>query len=59
MGDKTRGAIAIVVGAFALFQSWVLYQRHWHGWRMGLEVVAGVILIALGIWRLRRRPDEV
>ena len=58
MGDKVRGTIAIFVGVFALYQSFVLYQggrRDWHVWT---ELGAGAILILIGIWRIRRRPDD-
>jgi hypothetical protein len=40
MGDKIRGTIAIVVGVFALWQSYVLYRAgrvDWHTW---VEVAA-------------------
>jgi hypothetical protein len=58
MGDKIRGTIAIVVGVFALWQSYVLYRAgrvDWHTW---VEVAAGLILIAIGIWRVRRRAED-
>jgi hypothetical protein len=56
MSDKIRGTIAIVVGLFALFQGTELYragQRDWHLW---VELVAGVGLILLGVWRIKRKP---
>lgn len=58
MGDKVRGAIAIIVGAFALFQSYVLYRAYRRDWHMWLEVAAGLVLIVLGIWRIRRKPED-
>ena len=54
MGDKIRGAIAILVGVFALCQSYVLYQAQRRDWRLWLEIVAGLVLIVLGVWRYRR-----
>jgi ABC-type nickel/cobalt efflux system permease component RcnA len=58
VGDKVRGAIAIVVGAFALYQSYVLYMAYRRDWHLWLELAAGVVLILLGIWRIRRNPDD-
>jgi ABC-type nickel/cobalt efflux system permease component RcnA len=54
VGDKVRGAIAVVVGAFALYQSYVLYRAYRRDWHLWLELAAGVVLILLGIWRIRR-----
>jgi uncharacterized membrane protein YfcA len=58
MGDKVRGTIAIFVGVFALYESYVLYQSHRVDWHMWVELFAGAILIVLGVWRIRRRPDD-
>jgi ABC-type nickel/cobalt efflux system permease component RcnA len=59
MGDKVRGTIAIVVGVFAIWQSYVYYQRHGMDWRMWFEVIAGLLLIGIGIWRVRRKPADL
>jgi hypothetical protein len=58
MSDRIRGSIAILVGVFALFQGYQLFQRGLRDWHLWLEVVAGVVLIALGIWRIRRKPVD-
>jgi ABC-type nickel/cobalt efflux system permease component RcnA len=58
MTDKIRGTIAILVGAFALYQSYVLYQAHRRDWHLWLELVAGVVLIVLGGWRIQRKPVD-
>ena len=58
MSDKIRGTIAILVGVFALFQSYQFFERGIKDWHLWLEVVAGVVLIALGVWRLRHRPVD-
>jgi uncharacterized membrane protein len=58
MSDKIRGAIAILVGVFALFQSYSLYRQHRLDWHLWLELVAGVVLIVLGIWRIRRTQAD-
>ena len=56
MSDKIRGAIAILVGAFALCQSFLLYQAHRRDWHLWVELAAGLVLIALGAWRIGRKP---
>lgn len=58
MGDKIRGIIAIFVGVFALYQSYVLYQAQRRDWHLWVELVAGVVLIVLGTWRVQRKPDD-
>jgi ABC-type nickel/cobalt efflux system permease component RcnA len=58
MGDKVRGAIAILVGVFALYQSYMLYQAYRRDWHLWLELAAGLVLIVLGVWRIRRKPVD-
>jgi uncharacterized membrane protein len=58
MTDKIRGAIAILVGVFAVFQSYELYRAHRLDWHLWVELVAGVILIVLGSWRIRRKEED-
>ena len=58
MGDKIRGTIAIVVGVFALWQSYELYRAGRVDWHMWVEVAAGLVLIAIGIWRVRRKAED-
>jgi hypothetical protein len=58
MTDKIRGAIAILVGVFALFQSYELYRARRLDWHLWVELVAGVILIVLGGWRIRRKEED-
>jgi uncharacterized membrane protein HdeD (DUF308 family) len=58
MGDKIRGTIAILVGVFAIYQSFVLYQTLRRDWHMWLELAAGVVLVLLGTWRIRRKPVD-
>jgi ABC-type nickel/cobalt efflux system permease component RcnA len=58
MSDKVRGAIALLVGLFALYQSYVLYTAGRRDWHMGLELAAGVLLILIGIWRVQRKPFD-
>lgn len=55
MSDKVRGAIGMLVGVFALWQSYVLFQSHRRDWHMWLEIVAGLFLILIGAWRMARR----
>ena len=58
MGDKVRGTLAILVGVFALYQSYVLFEAQRRDWHLWLELVAGVVLITLGVWRVRRKPVD-
>ena len=58
MTDKIRGTIALLVGVFALYESYVLYRAGRMDWRLWLELLAGTILIVIGIWRIRRKPFD-
>ncbi len=58
MSDKIRGIIAILVGAFALYQGFALYRGGKIDWHLWLEVVAGVLLIVIGVWRMMRKPFD-
>ena len=58
MTDKIRGTIALLVGVFALYESYVLYCAGRVDWRLWLELLAGTILIVIGIWRVRRKPFD-
>jgi len=58
MGDKIRGAIAILVGAFGVFRSLQLWRAHIYGWTLWFLLAAGLILIVMGVWRVGRKPDD-
>ena len=58
MTDKIRGVIAILVGVFALYQSYSLYKTGRQDWHLWLELVAGFVLLGLGIWRFQRKPKD-
>ena len=58
MTDKIRGAIAVLVGVFALYQGYKIYTAGKTDWHMWLEVAAGVFLIVIGIWRFQRKPVD-
>jgi ABC-type nickel/cobalt efflux system permease component RcnA len=58
MGDKIRGTIAIVVGTFALWQSYLLSESHRRDWHLWVELAAGLVLIVMGIWRIGRKPVD-
>ena len=58
MGDKIRGVVAMLVGVFALVQGYMLYRAGRTDWHLWLEVIAGTLLIVIGIWRFQRRPDD-
>ena len=58
MADKIRGTLALLVGTFGLCQSYMLYRAHRRDWRLWLELAAGLVLICLGTWRIRRKPVD-
>ena len=58
MGDKIRGTIAILVGAFGLFRSYQLFHLGARGWTPWLLILAGVVLLVMGFSRLRRKPRD-
>ena len=55
MSDTIRGVLAIVVGIFGIGRSYQLWHAGIRGWNPPLLVLAGLVLISLGGWRLRRR----
>ncbi|MFC5861299.1 hypothetical protein ACFPT7_03245 [Acidicapsa dinghuensis] len=59
MSDKIRGALAIFVGAFGLFRSYQLWHAGVRGWNPPLLLLAGLVLIVLGSWRLRKKRVDV
>jgi uncharacterized membrane protein HdeD (DUF308 family) len=52
--EKVRGILMLAVGAFALYRGLVMRGRPDAWWALGL----GVLAIALGIYRLTRRPPQ-
>ncbi len=58
MTDKIRGSVAILVGLYALYQSYVLFRAHRVDWHLWLEIVAGIVLLCLGVWRLQRKSVD-
>jgi len=58
MTDKIRGAVAILVGAFGVFQGYTTYRSGRQDWHVWVEAGAGLLLIVIGIWRLMRKPDN-
>jgi len=52
--DKVRGVLMLAVGAFALYRGFVMHGRPDAWWAIGL----GVVAIALGIFRLTRKPPQ-
>ena len=58
MSDKIRGTIAVLVGVFALVQGFILYSAGRVDWHLWTEVVAGILLILVGVWRIKRTPYD-
>ena len=52
--EKVRGILMLAVGAFALYRGLVMHGRSDAWWAIGL----GVVAIALGIFRLTRKPPQ-
>ena len=52
--DKVRGILMLAVGAFALFRGFIMYGRA-NAW---LAILLGLVAIALGVFRLTRRPPR-
>jgi uncharacterized membrane protein HdeD (DUF308 family) len=49
-----RGAMLLAAGAFALVQGWRLHSGKQALWAYAL----GLLAIAIGVWRLTRKPDQ-
>ncbi len=58
MSDKIRGVLAVLVGAFGLFRGYQLWHAGMRGVNPPLLLLAGVVLVGLGIWRLRKKQID-
>jgi len=49
-----RGIILFALGVYAVYRGWLYHtgQRAW------LAYALGFVAIALGVWRMLRRPDK-
>jgi hypothetical protein len=52
--DKVRGILMLVVGAFALYRGFLMPTGH----KAWLAIGLGLAAVALGVWRLTRRPPQ-
>jgi uncharacterized membrane protein HdeD (DUF308 family) len=52
--EKVRGILMLAVGVFALYRGFVMHGQRNAWWAIGL----GVVAIALGIFRLIRKPPR-
>lgn len=52
--NQFRGIILLAAGGFALYQGWRVHTGRQALWAYGL----GVLAIAVGLWRLMRKPDQ-
>jgi uncharacterized membrane protein HdeD (DUF308 family) len=53
--DYLRGIILLAAGCVALYSGWKVHTGHHALWSYGL----GILAIAVGIWRLVRKPDRL
>jgi len=52
--DKVRGIIMVALGVFALYQGWTIHT----GDRALLAYGVGLLALAVGAWRLTRKPPQ-
>jgi hypothetical protein len=52
--NVVRGIIMLALGVFALYQGWTIHT----GQRAMLAYSVAVLAIAVGIWRLTRKPPQ-
>ena len=52
--NAIRGAVLFALGVFALYKGWTFHtgEKAWFAYGLGL------VAIALGVWRMLRRPDK-
>jgi len=52
--NQVRGVIMILLGGFAFYEGWKIHTGNSALWAYGL----GVLAVAVGIFRLTRRPPQ-
>ncbi len=58
MREKVSGTLSILVGVFAVVLGGWRYHAGHTSWKTIVEIVAGVILILLGTWQIRRTQAD-
>lgn len=53
--NRVRGVIMLLVGCFALYESWRVLTGH----RALLAFGLGIVAIALGVWHLTRKQPRI
>jgi hypothetical protein len=53
--DVLRGILMIAVGGFALYRG-LLFHAQRNSWA---AIALGLLAIALGVWRLTRKPPQL
>ena len=58
MSLKLRAVFAILVGIFGLIRAFQLWHAGAHGWPPRLLLLAGLVLLGMGLFRLLRKPAD-
>ena len=52
--NQVRGILLLAAGGFALYQGWRIHTGSAALW----AYVLGVVAVALGLWRITRKPPQ-
>jgi hypothetical protein len=58
MGDKIRGVIAMLAGAFGIVRGAMGFSSGQGNWKTWGLIAAGAVVMALGVWRFLRKPVD-
>jgi hypothetical protein len=52
--NQVRGILLLAAGGFALYRGWKIHSGSTALWAYAL----GVVALALGVWRITRKPPQ-